>query len=99
MTIITSVMAAVAASIGAFLIQERRWRKEFKTEFIAEKAVKKLLMHENWKQRSFEEISKKIGGFEDDKLRKLLVRAGAVRFYRTNDNKELWGLLSRNEIK
>ncbi len=96
LTIIASVIAAAATAIGAFFIQERRWRNEFKTEFMAEQAVKKLLMHEKWKQRSFEEIGKKIGGFEQDELRKLLVRAGAVRFYNSSGS-EFWGLTSRNQ--
>ena len=42
---------------------------------------------------SFLEIEKRLGGFEDNELRKILIRAGAVRF--EGDN-ELWGLLSRN---
>lgn len=94
---IAPVITAVVAAIGAFLIQEIRWRKEFKTEFMAERAVRKLLMHKKWKQRSFEEIEKKLGGFEPEELRKLLVRSGAVRFYGSVADKEFWGLISRNK--
>lgn len=96
LTIIASILAAAATAIGAFVIQEKKWQNEFKTEFMAEHAVKKLLMHEKWKQRSFEEIDKKIGGFEQNELRKLLVRSGAVRFYDPSGN-EFWGLISRNQ--
>lgn len=62
---------------------------------MAESAVKALLENETWKKRSFDEIKKRLGGFEDDELRKILVRSGAIRFEGA-DNKELWGLISRN---
>lgn len=43
-------------------------------------------------------LKERLGGFEDDELRKILVRAGAVRFYRNEDpNDEWWRLLSRME--
>ena len=41
-------------------------------------------------------IKKRLGGFGDDELRKLLVRAGAVRAFRNKDGAELWGLASLN---
>lgn len=47
--------------------------------------------------RSLEEIKKRIGGF-DDELRKILVRAGVVKF-EGEDGKELWGLISKNKGK
>jgi len=98
LTVLAAVLASVATVIGTLFIHERRLRREFQTEFMAEKAVKKLLMHANWKQRSFDEIAKKLGGFEGEELRKLLVRSGAVRF-QSKDNTELWGLMSRNEVE
>lgn len=63
---------------------------------MAEKVAKDLLSNENWSKRSFDEIRKRLGGFEDDELRKILVRAGAVRF-EGKDQQELWGLISKNE--
>jgi len=48
---------------------------------MAEEAVRELLNHPEWWQRSFKAIKDKVGGFEDDELRKLLVRAGAARFW------------------
>lgn len=99
-TVIISIIAVSATAIGSMAIQERRLRKELQTEFMAEKLVRKLLSNKEWKTRSFEEIGKKIGGFEEDELRKLLIRAGAVRFYKKDKTKkELWGLLSRNKDK
>lgn len=41
-------------------------------------------------------IKKRLGGFDDEELRRIMVRAGAVRF-EGSDGKELWGLISRNK--
>lgn len=99
-TIVASMITAALTALATFLIQERRLRRDFeldrdrlRTEFMAERVARKLLESEKWKKRSFLEIEKRLGGFEDNELRKILVRAGAVRF--EGDN-ELWGLLSRN---
>lgn len=50
--------------------------------------------------RSFRVIRHHVGGFQPNDLRKLLVRAGAVRFI-ASDGTELWALISRveNEFK
>lgn len=89
----------VAAFTGyvTFRVQERRLKQELKTEFMAEEAAKKLLSEEKWEKRSFSEISKRLGGFQEDELRKILVRAGAVRFEKSGNKEELWGLISRNK--
>jgi len=99
-TIVASMITAALTALATFLIQEMRLRRDFKldrdrlrTEFMAEQVARKLLECEKWKKRSFKEIKKRLGGFEDDELRKILVRAGAVRF---EGDDELWGLLSRN---
>jgi len=63
---------------------------------MAEQAVNQLLQAEEWKKRSFEAIKRRIGGFEDNELRQLLVRAGAIRFEGEGD-RELWGLVERND--
>ena len=111
-TIVTSaivaIITALATSIWRYHLQEQkikadlkqqeeRLRAELRTEFMAEEAIRKLLLHERWEKRSFEEIKRRVGGFGDDELRKLLVRAGAVRFY-GKDNVEFWGLIERNEV-
>ena len=77
--------------------QEQRLRTELRTEFMAEEAIRRLLLHSEWEKRSFEEIKRRVGGFDDDELRKLLVRSGAVRFY-GKKNIEFWGLIERNEV-
>ena len=62
-------------------LQAQKLRTDLRTEFMAEEAVKQLLQTEGWKLCSFGEIRKRVGGFNGDELRKLLVRSGAIRFY------------------
>jgi hypothetical protein len=65
-----------------------------KTEHMAEKTALHYLNHQGYRDRSFELLSKRLGGFEGNELRKILVRAGAVRYMR-KDGSEWWRLLSR----
>lgn len=95
-TIFTSAITALITGLIAFGAQERKLRTELRTEFMAEQAAKKLLESEKWKKRSFDEIRKRLAGFNDDELRKILVRAGAVKF-EGSKGEELWGLISRNK--
>ena len=67
-----------------------------KTEHMAEKTALYYLNHKGYTDRSFSMLSKRLGGFEDNELRKILVRAGAVRYIRKDDT-EWWRLLSRSE--
>ncbi len=62
---------------------------------MAEQALVDLLEHPNWTLRSFSAIQRRVGGFQEDALRQLLVRAGALRF-EDKDGQELWGLRRRN---
>jgi hypothetical protein len=93
--ITASFFTALVTGLITFWVQEYKLKAELRTEFMAEKAAKKLLESDKWKRRSFAEIQKRLGGFADDELRKLLVRAGAVRFTSSNEE-ELWGLIERN---
>ena len=73
--------------------------EEIKTEYMAEHTAKAYLEHPNFKKRSFSLLKGRIGGFSDDELRKILVRAGAVKFMGPNkkgDRIEWWGLLDKN---
>lgn len=69
-------------------------REQNKTEYMAEETAKHFLSHNSYTDRSFETLKKHLGGFEEDELRKILVRAGAIRTYR-EDGSEWWRLLSR----
>lgn len=96
MQILGTIFTAAFTGYVTFRVQEERLKKELKTEFMAEQVVNRLLNDEKWQKRSFEEIKKRLGGFEDDELRKLLVRSGAVRFEKSGGS-ELWGLIERNK--
>jgi len=78
-------------------LQQDRLRTELRTEFMAEAAIRQLLSIAKPK-RSWVELRKRIGGFTDEELRKLLVRSGAVRYEERETKNELWGLIDRNEI-
>ena len=69
-------------------------RQQYKTDFMAEETARHFLSHKSYTDRSFETLSKNLGGFGDDELRKILVRAGAIRTFR-EDGTEWWRLLSR----
>ena len=79
-------------------LQGERIRMEMRTIFMAEEAIRDLLMQESYRRgRKFDTIKRTVGGWDndEDELRRILVRCGAVRFYRRSDNAELWGLRSR----
>jgi hypothetical protein len=69
-------------------------QEKHKVEFMAEETARHFLSHKSFTDRSFDTLRKHLGGFEDDELRKILVRAGAMRVYRA-DGSEWWRLLSR----
>ena len=69
-------------------------REQFRTEYMAETTARHFLSHKSYTDRSFETLSRNLGGFSDDELRKILVRAGAIRVFR-DDGSEWWRLLSR----
>lgn len=77
-----------------FSNQLRLAQELHRTEFMAEETARVFLSHKSFTDRSFETLRQHLGGFEDDELRKILVRAGAMRVYR-DDGSEWWRLLSR----
>lgn len=67
---------------------------QFKTDFMAEETARHFLSHKSFTDRSFDVLKKHLGGSSDDDLRKILVRAGAIRIFR-DDGSEWWRLLNR----
>lgn len=106
--LIVSMISAGSALFGAligglisFLLQRQKFaqelkimQEEHKTEFMAESTARHFLSHKSYTDRSFETLQKHLGGFEDNELRKILVRAGAIRTFR-DDGSEWWRLLDR----
>ena len=70
---------------------------KYKADSMAERSAKYFLRHKGYTDRRFETIKKYLGGWdnEEDDLRKILVRAGAVRVF--SENEEWWYLLSRGD--
>lgn len=103
--IIAAAVGGLAAIVVSFITslltgfwQVRQLREELRTEYMAEEVVRKLLNRPDWRRRSFEVIKSRLKGFDDDELRKILVRAGAVSFKGNEDEtREFWGLRERNE--
>ena len=92
--------ALVGGSITLFINRQtqkhqlRMLQQQYKAEFMAEETARHFLSHKSFTDRSFETLRSHLGGFGDDELRKILVRAGAIRVYRDDDS-EWWRLLSR----
>ena len=79
----SAAIAGIVSLVTAFLTvgaAERRLRKEFQLQYAAERVVHELLKDARWTLRSFDVVRRHIGGFEDEELRRILVRAGAIRF-------------------
>jgi hypothetical protein len=76
-------------------LAEQKERLDNRTLFAAEQVAHSLLMHPEWKSRTFRIIKARLGGFDDDAFRQILVRAGAIRLT-GRDGTERWGLLDRN---
>lgn len=104
-TIVTSIGVAAATAVGTFNIQKSKFKKDFeydlqgiRTHKTAEDIARRLLEHERFQKRKFTTIRYHIRGFEDNQLRQILLRAGAVAF-ENKDGEEFWGLIERNEDK
>lgn len=105
-TIIPALFTLLGTLIGGlitFAINRQQFKhqikalqEEHKTEFMAETTALHFLSHKSYTDRSFDVLVKHLGGFEEDELRKILVRAGAVREYHS-DGTEWWYLLSRED--
>ena len=76
-------------------VTELKVRLENRTLFQAERVAHELLMMPAWDLRSFDEIKSRLGGFKDDEIRQILIRAGALQF-KGKPDQEMWGLLERN---
>jgi hypothetical protein len=96
--IVAGAVALVTSAITSRLTlrsAEHRLRREFQLEFAAERVAHELMRDSRWTLRSLDLLKIHLGGFKDDELRRVLVRAGAIRF-ESRSGKELWGLLDRN---
>lgn len=93
-TLLIALITSIIAGIIPCLIFYQQLIS-YKRETMAERAAKHFLEHKGYTDRSFETLKKHLGGWDnnEDELRRILVRAGAIRTFR--DDKEWWTLLSR----
>jgi hypothetical protein len=91
---VVSLITAAVTALVTVVLGMQRLRRDFGLDFAAERVANQLLRDSQWRLRSFRVIKEHLGGFDDDELRKTLVRAGAIRF-KSKSGKELWGLLDR----
>jgi len=91
-----ALVTSLITTIATMFIGERKLRRDYQLEYAAERVARQLMKDRYWRLRSFKTIKSHIGGFEDEELRQILVRSGAVRFWKKDDRTELWGLIERN---
>ena len=85
LSLISSLSGVLIGGTISYLMQRSTFRhqyrlkiEELKTEHMAERTAHYYLSHKGYTDRRFETIKRGLGGFEDDELRKILVRAGAI---------------------
>ena len=97
-TLLTATIPALAVAIITYLRFVHELQR-YKAETMAERTARHFLQHKGYTDRSFETLKKYLGGrdTDEDELRRILVRAGAVRSFRKEGNNETewWTLLSR----
>jgi hypothetical protein len=91
-TTIAAVVSVCVSLIFAFGAIKRA--VNLKPEFAPEGVAYAMLADRKWRYRTFRVLKYHLGGFTDDELRKILVRAGGIRL--TAGGQEVWGLLARN---
>lgn len=91
---VVSLSTSVIITAVTIILTTRKMRADFKLQFAAEGLAKAILMDRKCRYRPFSALKHHLGGFSDDELRKILIRAGGIRY--TAGGQEVWGLLSRN---
>jgi hypothetical protein len=94
-TLAISLISGLLGGYASYRLQERKLKKKYQLQDSAERVAHELLSDTEWRLRSFKVIRHHLGGFEEDELRKILVRAGAIRF-KSRSGYELWGLIDRS---
>jgi hypothetical protein len=89
------IAAGVSLSISLIIaLLAIKRAMNFKPEFAPESVAHEILMDRKCPYRTFRVLKYHLGGFTDDELRRILVRAGGIRLMA--GGQEVWGLLSRN---
>jgi 5-bromo-4-chloroindolyl phosphate hydrolysis protein len=97
----TLAIATIPAMLtaGFAYLRNRIDLLKYKADSMAERSAKHFMNHKGYTDRKFETIKKYLGGWDndEDELRKILVRAGAIRIFRKEQSQEIeyWTLLTR----
>jgi 5-bromo-4-chloroindolyl phosphate hydrolysis protein len=97
--LLIAAIPSLITGIIAYLVFHQQLMA-YKRDTMAERAAKHFLKHKGYTDRSFETLKSNLGGWDhdQDELRRILVRAGAIRTFRNEKDgtkKEWWTLLSR----
>ncbi len=91
-----AIVSAIISTGVSYWVSHQQLDRQYRLENRSEEAVFGLLMQRPFRMRSFDIIKSHLGGYDDDnKLRQVLIRVGALR-WRTENGEEVWGLLDRN---
>ncbi|MBK7566192.1 MAG: hypothetical protein IPI31_00040 [Bacteroidetes bacterium] len=95
--LIALIPAAITGVISYLALRHKL--SVYKRDTMAERTAKHFLKHKGYTDRSFDTLKKHLGGWDNDpdELRRILVRAGAIRTFR--NDKEWWILLNRMSEK
>jgi hypothetical protein len=94
--LVTGAVSLVTSGLVAVWVTRLKALLDNRTLFQAERVAHELLMMPAWNLRTFKAIKHHLGFEDDNKIREVLIRAGALRFERKGDGAEMWGLLERN---
>jgi len=98
-TLLIAAIPSLVTGIIVYLTNNHQIAK-YKADSMAERSARHFLEHKSYTDRSFKTLQKYLGGWDNDpdELRRILVRAGAVRVFREDkDKQEWWYLLSRGD--
>jgi hypothetical protein len=95
-------VGALSSGVVAVLLQKRQFAHEKEMHALENQGdenvkalLKEMLNHKSHVRRSFGAMRKKIGGYTDDELQRLLHEAGAKRAASKDGIKEWWYLATR----
>ena len=76
-------------------------KERFRSQNLAKENIKELLMemlnHRKYTDRTFSALKKRIGGYSDHDIRKMLMEVGAQKVRGKSDGREMWYLTERQE--
>jgi len=98
------VVGALSSGLVAVFLQRRQFAQEREMHRLKNQSAEnvkalltELLEHSTHVRRSFTALRNRIGGYDDDELRKLLHEAGAKRVPDKDGSEEWWYLANREK--